>query len=182
MLNLLFIIIILFIQGIQSYTAKLGCLIIADVVLLWSNGWIKVPAAFRLWIPKEKCETYHTKVEPAMDMTNFAHNFGLLTEYVSFDTWYSSKAIFAMLKKCNYHFCCKDASVRGIPIHSSNFYLPIQIPQVKNNLNIIDKTTGFLHEFVQVKVDNIICIINLSSKDSKCKDINTISISVATTI
>lgn len=130
-------IIILFIQGIQSYTANLGYLIIDDViirkpygksifptsyvydhtnhryewgmhivVLLWSNGWIKIPVAFRIWKPKEKCEIYHTKIELAIDMISFAHKFGLLVEYITFDTWYSSKAIFTLLKKCNYHFVC----------------------------------------------------------------------------
>lgn len=321
-------IVILFIQGIQSYTAKLGYLIIDDViirkpfgktiaptsyvydhtnhtfvwgmhivVLLWSNGWIKIPVSFRIWIPKEKCETYHTKVELAMDMINFAHNFGLLAEYISFDTWYSSKAIFALLKNCNYRFCCMIKSNRkviykpqigikftvatismlynkkqyryypatGFYIKALSVILPdigevklaivkngynaelqgtrfiitdmletnaqdivkkylcrwdievffrdikqhlnfekfqvrslpqiegfisitmisfifVQILQIQNNLNTIGETIGFLQEFVQVKVDNLIYIINLSSETDKCKEVNTASNSIATTI
>ncbi|WP_175413063.1 transposase [Clostridium sp. AWRP] len=94
-------IIILFIQCIQSQTAKLGYLIIDDViirkpfgkkifpttsvydhtnnryvwgmhivVLLWSNGWFKVPVCFRIWIPKQKCEDYHTRLELAIGYDN----------------------------------------------------------------------------------------------------------------
>jgi hypothetical protein len=37
------------------------------VVLLWSNGWIKLPVAFKIWIPKDKCEDYHTKGELAKE-------------------------------------------------------------------------------------------------------------------
>jgi len=129
--------IILFIQAIQSQTAKLGWLIIDDViirkpfgksifpttyvydhtnnrfewdmhivVLLWSCSWMKIPISFRIWKPKEKCEVYHTKGELAMDMINSAYRFGLQAEYVTFDTWYSSKALLNLLKKCNYHYVC----------------------------------------------------------------------------
>ena len=130
-------VIVLFVQCIQSQTAKLGCLIIDDViirkpfgksifpttyvydhtnnsyvwgmhivVLLWSNGWLKIPICFRIWIPKQKCEDYHTKLELAIDMISFAHELGLQVEYVTFDTWYSSKALLNLLKKCNYHYVC----------------------------------------------------------------------------
>ena len=39
-------------------------------------------------------------------MISFAHKFGLQAEYVTFDTWYSSKALLTLLKKCNYHYVC----------------------------------------------------------------------------
>jgi len=324
-------ILILFIQGIQSYTANLGYLIIDDViirkpygksidptsyvydhtnhrfvwgihivVLLWSNGWIKVPLAFKIWMPKEKCEDYHTKVELAMDMINFAHKFGLLAEYVTFDTWYSSKAIFALLKKCNYNFvamikcnrkvvykpqvdiklpvaaismlynkkqyryypatgfyikailvtlpgigevklaivknghnatlqrtrfiitdmletnsqdivkkylCRWDIEVffRDIKQHlnfekaqvrtlkklegffSITFisFLFVQTLQIENNVNTIGESVNFLQEFIQVKVNDVIYLINLSSEDTKCKQVNNsneVTNPIATTI
>lgn len=321
-------IIILFVQGIQSHTARLGYLIIDDViirkpygksiaptsyvydhtngkfvwgmhivVLLWSNGWIKVPISFRIWIPKEKCEIYHTKGQLAMDMLDFAHKFGLLAEYVTFDTWYSSKALFTLLKKYNYNFVCMvkcnrkvvykpqkgpkltvatismlynkkqyryypatgfyvkaisvilpdigevklamvknghNASLQGTRFiitdmldvtaqdivkkylcrwdievffrdikQHLNFeksqvrtlkkmegflsitfisFLFVQILQIKNNLSTIGESVGFLQEFVQVKVDDVIYIINLSAEDIKCKQVNNVVDGIATTI
>lgn len=67
------------------------------VVLLWSNGWIRIPVAFRIWMPKEKSEVYHIKGELAIDMINFVHKFGLAAEYVTFDTWYASKALLGVI-------------------------------------------------------------------------------------
>ncbi|ADK16521.1 MULTISPECIES: hypothetical protein [Clostridium] len=61
------------------------------VVLLCSNGWFKLTVCFRMWIPKQKCEDYHIKLELAIDMITFAHKFGLQVEYATFDTGYSSK-------------------------------------------------------------------------------------------
>jgi hypothetical protein len=49
---------------------------------------------------------------------------------------------------------------------------------IKDDITII----GFLQGFVQVKVDNLVYIINLSSENAKCKELNTISSPVATTI
>lgn len=54
--------------------------------------------------------------------------------------------------------------------------------QVKNDFITIGEAVSFLQEFLQVKVDNIIYTINLSSKDDKCKEANTVSNPVATTI
>jgi hypothetical protein len=84
------------------------------VVLLWSNGWIKIPVAFRIWIPKEKCEVYHTKGELAIDMINFIHKFGLPAEYVTFDTRYASKAFLSMLTKCGYSYVCMIKNNRKV--------------------------------------------------------------------
>lgn len=84
------------------------------VVLLWSNGWIRIPVAFRIWIPKEKCEVYHTKGELAINMINFVHKFGLAAEYVTFDTWYASKALLGVLKKYGYYYVCMIKNNRKV--------------------------------------------------------------------
>jgi len=89
------------------------------VVLLWSNGWIKVPVAFRIWIPKEKCERYHTKVELAENMISFAYKQGLAAEYVTFDTWYSSKELLTKLSECGYPFVCMIKSNRKVLYNNS---------------------------------------------------------------
>lgn len=187
--------IILFIQAIQSQTAKLGYLIIDDViirkpygknispttyvydhtnntyvwgmhivVLLWSCGWIKVPVSFRIWIPKQKSEVYHTKGELAIDMIDFAHRFGLQAEYVTFDSWYSSKALMNLLKKCDYHYVCMLKNNRKV-----NYKNGISL-SVKTISMLLSKRqyryysgTGFYIKAINVNITSIgdirLCIV-----------------------
>lgn len=265
------------------------------VVLLWSNGWIKIPVAFRIWIPKEKCERYHTKVELAMRMISFAHKQGLAAEYVTFDTWYSSKELLQKLSECGYPFVCMIKNNRkvlynnrfalnvktlsmlfnkkqyryypctGFYIKALSVILPgvgnitmsivkngynasikqtrfiitdlpnvaaqevlkkylcrwdievffrdikqflnfektqvrsarkldghfsmvfiasvfVQIIQIQKGLNTMGETVSFLQDIVQVKVDNAVYIINVTSDDREGKQVNTVSNPVATTI
>lgn len=265
------------------------------VVLLWSNGWIKIPVAFRIWVPKEKCERYHTKVELAMCMISFAHKQGLVAEYVTFDTWYSSKELLQKLSECGYSFVCMIKNNRkvlynnrfllnvktlsmlfnkkqyryyrctGFYIKALSVILPgvgdvtmsivkngynasikqtrfiitdlpgiaaqevlkkylcrwdievffrdikqflnfektqvrsmrkldgyfsmvfiasvfIQIIQIQNGLKTMGETVSFLQDIVQVKVDNVVYLINVTSIDREGKQVNTVLNPVATTI
>ncbi len=265
------------------------------VVLLWSNGWIKIPIAFRIWIPKDKCETYHTKGELALDMISFVHQFGLAVEYVTFDTWYTSKAILVKLKIYGYSYVCMVKSNRkvmynnrikldvktisllfnkdqfryyratGYYIKAIEVYMPgigkvklaivkngysatiqntrfiitdmldtpaqdilkkylsrwdiecffrdikqhlnfekvqarnpeklegyfsviflsfifLQILQVKNNFNTVGETVSYLQDIVQLKVNNVVYIINVTSKECESKQVNNVTDPAATTI
>lgn len=54
-----------------------------------------------------------------------------------------------------------------------------------NGLNTIGETVNFLQDFVQVKIHDVIYIINLSNEDVKCKQVNNVNKltnSIATTI
>jgi hypothetical protein len=265
------------------------------VVLLWSNGWIKIPVCFRVWIPKEKCEEYHTKGDLAIDMISFAHKFGLAVEYVTFDTWYSSKEMLNTISKFGYHYVCMMKSNRKVLYNNrfnfnvktvsllfnkkqyryypgTDFYIKalpvfilgigkvtmsivkngynasisntrfvitdipdiaaqdivkkylcrwdiesffrdikqflnfekvqvrsleklegyfsmvfisfifVQVLQIQNNLKTIGETVNFLQDIVQVKIDNVVYVINVTSKDPVSKQVNTVSNLVATTI
>lgn len=265
------------------------------VVLLWSNGWIKLPVAFKIWIPKDKCEDYHTKGELAIEMINFAHNFGLAAEYVTFDTWYASKALLALLTKCGYSYVCMLKNNRkvmynnrhnlnvkticllfnkkqfryypgtGFYIKAVKVFLPgvgnvklaivkngynaniqntrfiitdmldtpaqdivkkylcrwdievffrdikqhlcfekaqvrnpnklegyfsavfiaftfVQVLRIENNFATIGGTVNFLQDFVQIKVNNVVYIINVTSKEQESKQVNDVISPVATTI
>lgn len=264
------------------------------VVLLWSNGWIKVPVAFRIWIPEEKCEEYHTKVDLATSMISFIHQQGLVAEYVTFDTWYSCKQLLQKLSECGYPYVCmiknnrkvvyKKVSlnvktlslmfnkkqyryypatgfyIKALPvilpgigdikmaivkngynasIKSTRFIITnlpdiaaqdilkkylcrwdievffrdikqclnfekiqvrsldklegyfslvfissvfVQIIQINNDLNTMGETVSHLQDIVQIKVDNIVYIINVSSKDKGSKQVNNVSTPLATTI
>jgi hypothetical protein len=265
------------------------------VVLLWSNGWIKVPVAFRIWIPEEKCEEYHTKVDLAVRMISFAHKHGLVAEYVTFDTWYSCKQLLQKLSECGYPYVCMIKNNRkvlynnklslnvktlgllfnkkqyryypgtGFYIKALSVILPgvgntrmaivkngynasikntrfiitdlpgiaaqdilkkylcrwdievffrdikqclnfekvqvrslgklkgyfslvfissvfVQVIQVQNGLNTMGETVSYLQDIVQVKVNNVVYIINVASKDRESKQVNTVSTPLATTI
>lgn len=102
------------------------------VVLLWYNGWLKTPVAFRIWIPKEKCEKYHTKVDLAMRMISFAHKQGLVVEYVTFDTWYSSKELLNKLTECDYSFVCMIKNNRKVLYKNK---LPLNVKSISMLFN-----------------------------------------------
>lgn len=95
------------------------------VVLLWSNGWLKVPVAFRIWKPEEKCEEYHTKVDLAIRMISFAHKSGLAAEYVTFDTWYSCKELLQKLSACGYPYVCMIKNNRKV-LYNNRFLLNVK--------------------------------------------------------
>lgn len=58
----------------------------------------------------------------------------------------------------------------------------VQILQIQNNLNTMGETISFLQDIVQVKVNGIVYIINVTSKDRTGKEVNTVSNPLATTI
>jgi hypothetical protein len=58
----------------------------------------------------------------------------------------------------------------------------VQIIQIQNNLNTIGETVSFLQNIVQVKVNNIVYVINVSPKDRNGKQVNDASNHVTTAI
>jgi len=61
-------------------------------------------------------------------------------------------------------------------------FIFIQILQVQNNLNTVGETVNFLQDFVQVKVNNAVYIINITSTQLNSKQVNDVTNPVATTI
>lgn len=64
-------------------------------------------------------------------------------------------------------------------------FIFVQVLQQMNGLSTAGETVKFLQEFVQIKVDDVIYIINLSSEQDKCKQVDNVSEDVkgiATTI
>jgi len=61
-------------------------------------------------------------------------------------------------------------------------FIFIQILQIRNNLNTVGETVIFLQDFVQIKVNNVVYIINVTSNDRKSKQVNDVTDPVATTI
>lgn len=61
------------------------------VLLLWCSGRWRIPVAFRLWRPKEKCAAtqYRTKSQLAWEMIVEVHQTPLCVSYIAMDTHYS---------------------------------------------------------------------------------------------
>jgi len=61
------------------------------VVLLWSDGYWRIPVAFSFWHKKGARPKYRTKNEIARTLLRWVLHKGLRPEYVTFDNWYASK-------------------------------------------------------------------------------------------
>jgi hypothetical protein len=61
-------------------------------------------------------------------------------------------------------------------------FILFQIIQIRNDLTTVGETVSFLQDIVQVKVNNVIYIINVTSNDYKSKQVNDVTDPVATTI
>jgi len=61
------------------------------VVILWSDGFWKIPVAFSLWHKRGFRPKYRTKNEIARTLLRWVVTKGIRPEYVTFDNWYASK-------------------------------------------------------------------------------------------
>lgn len=70
------------------------------VVLLWCTGPVKIPVAFRLWQPKDKCAAsrYRTKIQLARQM--IIEILGLPFAYLTLDCWYNARWFTKFLNGC----------------------------------------------------------------------------------
>jgi len=62
------------------------------VVLIWTNGFFRIPVGFAVWHKKGARPKYRTKNEIARTLLRWAVRKGIRPEYVAFDNWYASKA------------------------------------------------------------------------------------------
>ena len=61
------------------------------VVLLWSNGFWRIPLGFSFWHKQGARAKYRTKNEIAATLLKWAIHHGVNADYVTFDNWYASK-------------------------------------------------------------------------------------------
>ncbi len=69
------------------------------VVLLWSNGFLRIPVGFAFWHKKGARPKYRTKNEIARTLLRWAIHKGIRPEYVTFDNWYASKENMKLIVK-----------------------------------------------------------------------------------
>jgi Transposase DDE domain. len=90
------------------------------VVLLWSNGLVKIPLAWRLWRPKEDTKPYKTKLQLAMDMLDSPVVRLLPVSFVTFDIWYASVELLKFLDAHHLHFVTMVKKNRKFKLTGSN--------------------------------------------------------------
>jgi putative transposase len=136
---------------LEKFTARLGCvfklrdtkrncyLLGLNIVLLcWSNGKRTIPIGFRIYVAQNV-----SKLDLAVQLLKFAHEtLKLKPEYVLFDSWYGSEALFKQCRAFNWHFVTRLRKNRlfcgkplkrvhnGTPYWGSVGFLKGQIPVV----------------------------------------------------
>ena len=81
-------------QGVYwDYDHALGRNVLGTriVVLLWTDGFWRIPVGFAVWHKKGARPKYRTKNELARTLLRWAIHRGLRPEYVAFDNWYASR-------------------------------------------------------------------------------------------
>jgi hypothetical protein len=61
------------------------------VVLLWTDGFWRIPVGFAVWHKRGARPKYRTKNELARTLLRWAIHRGLRPKYVAFDNWYASR-------------------------------------------------------------------------------------------
>jgi hypothetical protein len=69
------------------------------VVLLWSDGFFRMPVAFAFWHKKGARERYRTKNEIACTLLLWVIRRGIRPRHVAFDNWYASRENMRLIVK-----------------------------------------------------------------------------------
>ena len=77
------------------------------VLLVWTDGRVKVPLGMRLW-KKGGC----SKVELAAQLLREAERRGMLPEYVLFDSWYAAASLLHLLESLGWKYVARLKSNR----------------------------------------------------------------------
>jgi len=80
-----------------SSSRKKSVMGIHIVVMYWSDGDMRIPVGFRLWMPKNKTNHYKTKIDLAIELLTHNDKFCESCSYITFDSWYCSDKILRLL-------------------------------------------------------------------------------------
>jgi putative transposase len=85
------------------------------VLLVWTDGQVRLPLAFRLWQKGGP-----SKFDLALDMLSYARNrLRCKPQFVLFDSWYPSKKVLKRLRDYGWYFVCqlkKNRRFEGRPL------------------------------------------------------------------
>lgn len=77
------------------------------VMILWTNGVVKVPLGIKVWVKGK-----HSKIVLASKMLRWAKTIGFKPSYVLFDSWYASKKFLKQIEKYGWKFISRLKSNR----------------------------------------------------------------------
>ncbi|MFN2394041.1 MAG: transposase, partial [Pyrinomonadaceae bacterium] len=77
------------------------------VLLIWTDGRVKVPLGLRLWH-----KGGHSKVELAVQLLREAQRRGLCPQYVLFDSWYAAAKLLHLLADMDWKYVARLKSNR----------------------------------------------------------------------
>jgi putative transposase len=87
------------------------------VLLVWTNGAVRIPLGIRLWQRGGP-----SKYELALELLSYARNrLHCRPEYVLFDAWYPSKALLKRVRDYGWYFVCrlkKNRRFNGQPLRA----------------------------------------------------------------
>jgi hypothetical protein len=93
---------------------------VSMVLLVWTDGQVRLPLAFRLWR-----KAGPSKYELALELLSYARNrLKCKPQFVLFDSWYPSKKLLKRLRDYGWYFVCqlkKNRRFEGKPLVQ---YLP----------------------------------------------------------
>lgn len=103
-----------------STSDKTTVLGIHIVTFYWSDGCIKIPVGFRLWLPREKTNHYRTKVDLAIELLTHNEGFCKSCEYIVFDSWYCTTRFLNICALMNLAFCSRLKKNRRVTFNGQN--------------------------------------------------------------
>lgn len=77
------------------------------VMILWTNGVVRVPLGIKVWVKGK-----HTKIILASKLLRWAKTLGFKPSYVLFDSWYASKKFLKQIQRYNWKFVTRLKSNR----------------------------------------------------------------------
>jgi hypothetical protein len=73
------------------------------VLLLWTDGQLKIPVGIRIWRKGSK-----SKIRLAEELLSEAKRGGMKPEYVLFDSWYTAATLLNLIEGFGWKACSKD--------------------------------------------------------------------------
>lgn len=99
------------------FDSKLGKSILGLnlVLLVWSNGKVTIPLAFKVYQKRSG----KSKIDLACELILYAKNLKIRPKYVVFDSWYAASQIFQVIRECRFKFVTRlkgNRMLNGIPL------------------------------------------------------------------
>lgn len=92
-----------------SHTKKKPVFGVPIVLLVWSDGKVRIPIGYRIWKPGGS-----SKIDLALELLSHARNrLGIKPRVVLFDSWYPSKRLLKRIKDYGWKFVCQLKKNRG---------------------------------------------------------------------